>query len=298
MQFVGFNYKGSNNLGDYIQSIATERLINGVSKRLNRDTLRDEVLNHECFLIMNGWFSHNPKGCFPPVEEINPIFWGFHIAKHKFIWDHFISDECISYLKTQEPIGCRDAFTASKLKNFGVNTFYSKCLTLTLDKRKSKPKNGWNILVDVPIPLPSFIENNAIRVSQRRQPEKDTEENKFTYANRLLELYQEKARLVITTRLHCALPCVAMGIPVILLGNPNKYRLSIARDIGLKIYNINPVYENANDEDKLDFEIRKLWEVIDWNPKEIDFEEEKEKIISEFMSFLKSKTGRDTSFFL
>jgi len=45
-------------------------------------------------------------------------------------------------------------------------------------------------------------------------------------ANRLLERYA-RAKLVITTRLHCALPCVAFGTPVLLVTeSPHNPRLS------------------------------------------------------------------------
>ena len=292
MLFAGFNYIGLNNLGDHIQSIATERLIQKVSIRLNRDTLRHEAPDENYFLIMNGWFTHNPIHCFPPAKQIIPVFWGFHIAKHKLVWDHFLSDNCIAYLKKHGPIGCRDRFTAERLAKIGVNTFYSKCLTLTLDKRETEPVNGWNVAVDVPIPLPSFIDNNTIYVSQRRQTEHIPEETKFSHAHRLLDLYRERAKLVITTRLHCALPCLAMGIPVILLGDPGKYRISIAQDVGLKIYDMNRLYKYVDDEDKLQSEIEKIWSIIDWNPQAIDFEKDKKKIISDFGSFLKNRVDK------
>lgn len=40
------------------------------------------------------------------------------------------------------------------------------------------------------------------------------ERAKFAYADRLLRRY-EQARLCVTTRIHCALPCLAMGTPVV-----------------------------------------------------------------------------------
>ena len=292
-KYVGLTYDGLNNLGDQIQSIATENLIGKIEKRFNRDTLAELNIEEDYFLIMNGWFSHTPKQCLPTATGIKPVFWGFHIANNQMSLDHFFSDECVNFFKKHEPVGCRDSHTAKKLKNLGVHTFYSKCLTLTLEKRKTEPINGWNVVVDVPIALPSFIENNVLRVSQRRQPEILTEQEKISHAQRLLDLYREKAKLVITTRLHCALPCVAMGIPVILLGNPDKYRLSIAKDVGLNIYNMNPIYENTANKTQLHFEIRRLWAAIDWNTKAIDFEKEKEKIISNFKNFLKTKINKN-----
>jgi hypothetical protein len=56
------------------------------------------------------------------------------------------------------------------------------------------------------------------------------------YAEALLKMYRETARLVITTRLHAALPCIAMGIPVIFFGSAADGRTAIVRDIGGRIY--------------------------------------------------------------
>ena len=41
--------------------------------------------------------------------------------------------------------------------------------------------------------------------------------------------------MVITSKLHCAMPCLAMGIPVVFIGKPDDYRTQILRDMGLEI---------------------------------------------------------------
>ena len=41
-----------------------------------------------------------------------------------------------------------------------------------------------------------------------------------------LEMYKNKAKLVVTTKLHCAIPCLGMGIPVILTLENIDYRFS------------------------------------------------------------------------
>jgi hypothetical protein len=49
-------------------------------------------------------------------------------------------------------------------------------------------------------------------------------------------MYKEQASLVITNRLHTALPCMAMGIPVVFFGSRADGRTSIINDIGGTIY--------------------------------------------------------------
>jgi len=58
-----------------------------------------------------------------------------------------------------------------------------------------------------------------------------SQEAKRILAQNALDEYREHASLVITTRLHCALPCVAMGIPVVFVGDPDDKRLSPIREL-------------------------------------------------------------------
>lgn len=58
------------------------------------------------------------------------------------------------------------------------------------------------------------------------------EEERFKYAESLLCLYAQ-AKLVITTRLHCALPCVAFGTPVIFIREEDEIEFNSSRFAGL-----------------------------------------------------------------
>lgn len=276
--YGGFQYDGLDNLGDYIQSISSEMYLPRVDKRFNRDALINGSTDRY-LIIMNGWFSHKPH-LFPPSDSILPVFWGFHVTNWNNSWEYFLSDRCVNYLKTHEPIGCRDMYTMEKLRAAGIRAFYSKCLTLTFPKRKREPVDGWNILVDVPVLLPSFIEDNAIHVSQEISPD-ISEEMKMKQAAKLLHLYETNAKLIITTRLHCALPAIAMGIPVIFLGNPEDYRVSIIKDVGVKIYDYPRDIVWTSREEIVE-RLNEFWKGIDWTPEPVDFEEEKKSLVLHF----------------
>ena len=59
---------------------------------------------------------------------------------------------------------------------------------------------------------------------------RDYIDSAFKHAESLLEKYCE-ASLVVTTKIHCALPCLAMGVTVILIHpNPHEERLAPARE--------------------------------------------------------------------
>jgi len=226
----------SANLGDNIQSLAAEQFLPRVDERFNRDALNRASGDSKYLMIMNGWFTTEPES-WPPSESIVPVFIGFHISKQKPVQDRLLSEESIAYLKRHEPIGCRDRETERMLSARGVQAYYSKCLTLTFPERESPPENGKIFLVDVKlekIPIPEELESRAVQVTHEF-PWYHSHEVKASAARDLLDMYRREARLVITTRLHCAIPCAAMGIPVIFFGKKDEYRTALLRDPYIEI---------------------------------------------------------------
>ena len=85
--FAVLSYPNSNNLGDFIQSIAAKYELNAKKiYELDRDQLY--IYNGpRVFLIMNGWFMEEPMN-WPPSEKITPLFLSFHLnptAKKKYL---------------------------------------------------------------------------------------------------------------------------------------------------------------------------------------------------------------------
>lgn len=60
----------------------------------------------------------------------------------------------------------------------------------------------------------------------------DSDSSKFAYARELLDYYAN-ARYVITSRIHCALPCLALDTPVMYVENINDLEISKCRLNGL-----------------------------------------------------------------
>src|SRR5690606_30999823 len=63
-----------------------------------------------------------------------------------------------------------------------------------------------------------------------------SDEEKFKMAETLLKKYA-KAKLVITSRIHCALPCLAMGTPVIFVNGFDSFVDSCRFDGILELFN-------------------------------------------------------------
>lgn len=88
--------------------------------------------------------------------------------------------------------------------------------------------------------IPSAIKRHATHIDQRGYMSNTlTSAHFFDTANALLTRYKNEAKLIITSALHCASPCVAMGIPVILCRqNDEQLTRFSALDGILPIYTI------------------------------------------------------------
>jgi len=191
---------------------------------INRDFSSKTPQNIQNIIcVMNGWFMHKidtPKGRskftglskrklfnndldWPPPSNIKPIFISFHINNKDML------DECyIPYYKLNEPIGCRDRSTAKYLANKGINSYFSGCLTLTLDNIYKNQKGNTKYSVDIP----ATDRSRYITHQQRRYASMNYMQ-RIPIAQNLLDGYA-RAKLVTTNRVHVMLPCLAFGTKV------------------------------------------------------------------------------------
>ena len=236
-RYASLCYRPGRNLGDEIQTLAVEQFLPRVDARLDRDTLSSAVVTEPHIVVMNGWFAEDPQGSWPPAEGIVPVFVGLHIAdKAK---KRFATARSIGYLKAHAPIGCRDDGTRDFLVAAGVPAETTSCLSLTFPTRSPElPEDPAVVIVDGDkIPIPAAIRRDAIEVTHQTQAFLSPDA-KQQIARELLDLYRTRASLVITTRLHCALPCIAMGIPVMFFGDRRDPRLGPLREVGVDIHRL------------------------------------------------------------
>lgn len=216
-------YARSYNIGDEIQTAAVAQHIGVGAGYIDRDELQ-AWSGEQSAVVMQGWFTKDPA-TFPPARNLLPVYVGFHLGAHAH---HVLDDHAVTAsLRASGPIGCRDEATASMLHDAGVEAFVSGCLTTTFPQRMEHPVDGEVFLVDTTgVPLPEDLRGpDSVRVTHQGAPWW-SQEAKRRMALDVLATYRERARLVITTRLHCALPCVAMGIPVVFVGDMTDPRLS------------------------------------------------------------------------
>ena len=224
-------FQNTENIGDDIQTYAAIQYLPKIDYVIEREKMSvfQSKYNEIVSVIMNGWFIHNPKA-FPPSPVINPLIISTHFTNYlrKDELPRYLDDGPtggLKYLKDHEPIGLRDNLISSLLTKAGIKNFQSGCLTTTIQKFKEVDKK--NIITAVDIDDESFDDLNKISncTIERESHTLNSKENaklsfdtRMKNVERLLKKYQE-SKLVITSRLHCLLPCLALNTQVILIYN-------------------------------------------------------------------------------
>ena len=240
----------NDNLGDHIQTLAVMRHIARFYTRedfLCEDSLKNVfqflaeswtpedrspssapirmvIMDRDCartdrnvWLPFFGWFGKYPLEIpmtFPLPANIHPIFFSFHLNDVRIL-----TPGLQGYLKRYEPIGCRDRNTMDWLASVGVKAFFSGCATTTLDL----PDNA-----TIPPPMKTYyrrgahyqvddIEANIPGTIKLTHNLGSAAKKSFTHnIERSLDilLAYKQAQSVNTSRLHCYLPCRALGTTV------------------------------------------------------------------------------------
>lgn len=269
------------NIGDYIQSVAQEQFFDNIDCYIEREYLNKVNEKEPVNVIMNGWFMWKPENFPPNPNTINPLFVSFHLVPT--ISKRFFTSNTIDYLKKHQPIGTRDYGTKKLMDAYGIKSYFSGCLTLTLGlKYKSQKCSGNIYFVDPYYELALFktrkfkslklyllcikylfklrklLELSTKILGGKKQSmtkkklffraisfyhiyskifsdeiiftaeyicheilqtDYPTNDSKMDFARSLIKKYAE-ASLVITSRIHCALPCLGVETPVIYIDAP------------------------------------------------------------------------------
>lgn len=202
---------------------------------LNANAVADNVK-----IIMNSWYDGR-QTVFPPHPKLKPLFISFHLNETPGLYDHkdyevsrknmdpnrtLLTPDVIKYLQDNGPMGTRDIHTLKLFRNVGIDAFHTSCLTLTLDPVKlglQTTSNRTQIYVVDADHAETSLYEKLVPIAIRNKAKSLTHgltghlPNYSEKKKRALELLQHycTAKLVITNRLHVALPCVAFGTPVL-----------------------------------------------------------------------------------
>jgi len=131
----------------------------------------------------------------------------------------------------------RDQGTVDFIRSLGVEAYLSLCNTLTFNAPAERDPDSIYLVEANRDQLSPKLFKKGLTVKTVSHRFIDVSaETRLQYAKEIVETYGKKAALVVTTRIHCAMPCIAMGIPVIFVG-PKSYRTQIVEEVGLKRHN-------------------------------------------------------------
>lgn len=228
MKYGLFVVEKTRNIGDDIQTYATKRFLPRVDYYIDRDHVDEFVpeKNEYVAAIINGWYLQYTLN-WPLSPFIYPKAVSMHFSNKDWFWDttdraYHLKGYGLEYLKSIQPIGCRDSHTEKLLNSLGVKTEYTGCMTLTIPKFKNVKKEKYVCVVDVSddvIKKVKEMTDMEVKVLTHTVPEdyyKLSWEERMEKVEELLKIYQG-ATAVVSYRLHCALPCLALGTKVILL---------------------------------------------------------------------------------
>ena len=233
MKFGVLYHRSNMNIGDDIQAYAAARYLPSIDYFIDREHINDfeSAGNEPVAVIMNAWYMWH-KWNWPPSRCIVPHLVGFHYADHKLSSQagsplKYEALEGIGgdYLRAYGPVGCRDLFTMEQLKKMGIDAYFTGCITLTLPQMPKRQEEKEyvcivNVAKSVEKRLIEILQGTKYEVriithSRARNPSLSWEGRKRIVED-LLTTYRN-AKYVITKRLHCALPCLSQGTPVLII---------------------------------------------------------------------------------
>lgn len=186
---------------------------------------------------------------------IIPVFLGLTMVTEN------LQPEEVAFYRRYEPIGCRDERTLNTLRKYNIQCYLHGCITVTLPRRESVPEKPKTFIVDVDTEFMKYIPQELLQEAQyRTQLCREKLNDPKRAALMQYQEYLQDAGLVITSLLHCAVPCMAAGIPVIMLREELSYRMAWLDKL-LPIYTVETIAD------------------INWNPQPIEFVEHKERVL-------------------
>jgi hypothetical protein len=241
-RYAAMNYPGHSNLGDEIQTIAALRFLPRVDSWVAREELHQFSSKERHKIILNGWFLHRPER-WPPSNSLCPLMISFHLTREieeglnvRMLPPSATvlhSRQGLSFLRRNAPIGARDLDTLEQLNSVGVDAYFSGCLTLTLQSSQSALDRRNVYAVDVPNEVYEHLSKGYDGpITRLSHFDRESQPSvRFKRAAALLRNYAS-AKAVITTRLHCALPCLALNTPVLFIEDAmDSYRFNGLREL-------------------------------------------------------------------
>ena len=215
------------NIGDEVQSLASAHFIPQVDHFVHRNVAKAVPVTN-CTIIGNAYWPANSiiTSVIPYRPSVNLIPVSMHLSHGRGKgWS------IQSVFKRYSLVGARDTDTLKILKDNNIPAIFSGCLTLFFinpdsDRQRSDEVYIVDVHQEVLNLLPPDILKKSIEIGYFPPAKPDyyppTNQNNFKRAAHLIKMYAS-AKVVITQRIHVALPCVALGTPVIFINSKRLF---------------------------------------------------------------------------
>jgi hypothetical protein len=197
------------NIGDDVQTVALCQYFGQPDMFVDRDRFPNYATAGPIRLLANGFFTCGP---FPPPPNIEVIYVALCASSLNS------GDKAtVEHLRAAAPIGCRDQHSVRWCANLGIAAYFASCLSILLERTIPYDPAGPIVTVDVnPKLLPPF-EQPMLALTHRVRPASfASPEARLEAMQKRLAVYQ-RASMVITNRLHAAMPCLGMGVPLLMV---------------------------------------------------------------------------------
>jgi len=234
------------NIGDDVQSLALSQnhILGKPDLWMDRDQFSDYAGEGPVDLVANGFFlcsDRTGKLSFPPPPNISARYVALCASNVPN------TDESVAHFRESGPVGCRDLHSVKWCHNRGLEHYFASCPSCLLERNFDSPgnsvagydPNGPIVLVDVnPKRLPPFGSSNRrfLCLTNRVHPGRfSNQESRFDALRQRWRVFRS-ASLVVTNRLHVAMPCLGLGVPVVMVeADSLAFRLTALPD-WLKIH--------------------------------------------------------------
>lgn len=153
MKYGLLYYKNTDNIGDDIQSYASERFLPKVDYLIDRENIESFVPNKKetVATIMNAWYVHD-KFNFAFSPYIKPLFISMFFKRFPYedgitVDINYFNKNVVDNLIKYGPVGTRDLHTKKIMDELNIDSYFSGCMTLTLEKFKDVKKQDYIVAV-------------------------------------------------------------------------------------------------------------------------------------------------------
>ena len=210
------------NSGDEMQTFAGLQFLPYLTDYVDRDNGLPQAKSG---FFANAWYGFPSAFPPPPLESIHPIMFSMHMSGDFLKVGQSNMNYFQKYNAMLGPIGARDLPTLAFLQENGIDTYQSSCFTQMTQmgnfengQRLNQTTQSKIVVVDVKknVLPPEVVEQATFYEANMYGKDKDSIESRLKYAYDLLKVYAStETKVLITSRIHAALPASAFGVPVI-----------------------------------------------------------------------------------